>query len=91
MPKSRRRYAGAEAVDVLPFHSQNVVLRLSPWERMVRSQMSTDCARASRCSRPPASSRSEFVMLPEGMESVTSSDVMCRGHLYCHTIGKEEV
>mgnify|MGYP006891309157 CR=1 FL=1 len=25
MPKSRRRYAGAEAVEVLPLRSQNVV------------------------------------------------------------------
>lgn len=87
MPKSRRRYAGADAVDVLPFRSQKVVLRLSPLERIVRSRMSKQFARASRCRSPPASSRSEFVMLPEGLESVTSRDVMSCGHAWRQTSG----
>ncbi len=91
MPKSRRRYAGADAVDVLPLRSQNVVLRLSPLERMVRLQMSKQFARASRCSSPPTSSRSEFVMLPEGLESVTSRKTMSLGHLCHHTTGAVEV
>ncbi len=36
IPKRQRRYTGAAEADVLPFHSQNVVLRLYPLERTVR-------------------------------------------------------
>jgi hypothetical protein len=76
MPKSRRRYASADAVEVLPLHSQNVVLRLSPFERTVRSRTSKQLARASRCNKLPASSRSELVMLPDGFVSVMRCDLM---------------
>ncbi len=57
---------------VLPLYSQNVVLRLSPFDNMVRSLTSKHWQRKSRWSKLPASSKSEFEMVPLGFLSVTS-------------------
>ena len=53
--------------------------------KTVRSRMSNDWARASRCNNPPASSRSEFEIVPLGLSEVTSLSLMYFGHSRCHT------
>ena len=87
MPNSRRRYAGGELVVVLPLRSQNVVLRLSPLLRTVRSRASKVWAMASRWMSPPASSRSEFVIVPAGLSDVTRRLLMYSGHSRRHMTG----
>jgi hypothetical protein len=81
----RRRYAGSEVVEVLPFCSQNIALRLSPFERTVCSCMPKQELRASRWRSPPTSSRSELVMFPEGFKSVTRRFVTYLGQVCRHT------
>ena len=71
--------------DVLLFRCQNNALRLSVLLRTVRSRMSKHCARASKCKKPPASSRSELVMVPDGLLLETSLSVMYCGHSILHT------
>jgi hypothetical protein len=85
IPKRRRRYAGAVKVEMLPLHSQKVVLELSPLDRTVRLRISKQLVTVSRWRRPPASSRSELVMLPEELASVTRREMICLGHSSCHT------
>ena len=72
---------------MLPFLSQNVVLRLSPLDSTVRSRTSNDEASASRWRSPPASSRSEFVMVPRGLASVTNCALMWSGQTCRQTRG----
>ncbi len=85
MPKSQRRYAGADAVKVLPLHSQNVVLRFSPFDKTVHSLMSKHDVRASRRRRPPVSSRSKLMMLPWGFEAVSRLSLIELGQMCHHT------
>ena len=82
MPNSRSRWAGGFVEVVLPLRSQNVVLRLSPLDKTVRSLMSKHWLSTSRWRRPPASSRSELEIVPVGFLSVTSLLTMNDGHLY---------
>ena len=71
----------------LPLRCQNMVARLSVLERMVLSLVSYDWARMSRWRSPPASSKSEFVMVPCGLAGVMSFEVMSGGHAYRHRRG----
>ena len=58
--------------DELAFRCQNRAFRLSVLLSAVRSLASKHCARASKCSRPPANSKSEFEMEPLGLVLETS-------------------
>jgi hypothetical protein len=82
---------GGELVEVLPRHSQKVVLRLSPLDRTVPSRILKHWLRASRWRRPPASSKSEFVMEPCGLSAITNQEKMKSGHRCRHTRGCVEV
>ena len=71
----------------LPLHCQNRVARLSVLLKIVRSLVSKDRATTSKCSRPPASSKSEFVIFPSGFAKITKLSVMSFGHWICHKMG----
>ena len=80
-------YAGGEFVVVLPLRSQNVVFRLSPLLRAVRSRTSKVWTRDSNWNKPPANSKSELVMVPLGFSDVISRLVMHSGHWNLQTTG----
>ena len=61
--------------------------RLSVLLRMVHSMTSKLFAMASKCKSSPASSKSEFVRVPNGFSSVIRASFMCCGHSSRHTIG----
>ncbi len=82
---------GGELVEVLPRRSQKVVLRLSPLDRTVCSQISKHWLRASRWRRPLASSRSEFVMEPCELSAITSQEEIKSGRRCHHARGCVEV
>ncbi len=82
---------GGELVEVLPRHSQKVELRLSPLDSTVRSRISKHWLRASRWRRPPASSRSKFVMEPCGLSAITSQEEIKSGYWCRYTRGCVEV
>eukprot|EP00984_Skeletonema_dohrnii_P011493 scaffold4594_cov141-Skeletonema_dohrnii-CCMP3373.AAC.3 len=62
-------------VVALAFRCQNSVAKLSVLLNTVRSRTSKHCAIASRCNKPPASSKSEFEILPSGFLEVTSLSI----------------
>jgi|Transcript_3118 hypothetical protein len=87
MPNNRSKCAGTFSVVLLPFRCQKSVLRLSVLLNTVRSLTSKHWAIASRWSKPPASSKSEFETVPLGFSMVTSWSIMCCGHLSLHRTG----
>ena len=80
MPNRWIKCVGSFSVVALPFHYQKSVLRLSVLLRTVHSRMSKVWARASRCNKPPASSRSEFEMILEGFSVLLSWSTIYWGH-----------
>ena len=87
MPNNLSRWAGFFVEVVLPLRSQNVVLRLLPLDKTVRSLISKHWLITSRWRRLPASSKSEFEMVPLGFLSVMSLSTMNDGHLYLQRRG----
>ena len=72
---------------VLALRCQKSVARFSALDKTVRSRMSNACAIASRCNNPPASSKSEMVIVPWGLSAVISWSARCDGHFNLHSTG----
>jgi len=86
IPKRQRSWEVALLAVVLPLRCQNKVAWLSVLLRSVRSRVSKDLATTSKCSRPPTSSKSEFVIFLRGFAKVTKLSVMSFGHLIRHSV-----
>ena len=81
------KYAGTFSVVALSFCCQKSILRSSVLLMTVCSRMPKVWARASRCNRPPANSRSEFEMVPDGFLVMTSWSMIYWGHSNLHITG----